>query len=91
MAKVKVTPRALAYMPTRSKDYTLYRFQGFLNRSGGDLEATLSEGKPGNTLHYTVREFDGIKIYVSDSLLNRQITIDLARFLFWKWLIVDET
>jgi len=48
------------------------------------------EGKPGNTNNYTIRKFDGIKVYVSNTLLNKQVTIDLAGFLRWKWLKIKE-
>lgn len=86
MAKVAVTPRALKYMSARSSNYTLYRFPGIAGCCGGHIENALSEGKPKSMENYTFRIFNGITVYISDSLLNEQITIDLTGFLFWKWL-----
>jgi len=50
----------------------------------------VSEGKPGNSTHYSKHHFDNVTIYVSHSLPKKQITISLGRFLSWKWLKLKE-
>jgi len=47
------------------------------------------EGKPKSLDNYDLKKFDELTLYVSNSL-TKHVTIDLAKFLVWKWLTLNE-
>ena len=89
MAEVSISRQAKEFMLNRSREYTLYQVQGAGGWCGGYTEPAVSEGKPKSLDNYDLKKFDELTLYVSNSL-TKHVTIDLAKFLVWKWLTLNE-
>lgn len=54
------------------------------------MEPAVSEGKPKSDRNYTCIDLEGVRLYVSKSLEEKHLKVDLAGFLAWKWLTIKE-
>jgi hypothetical protein len=54
------------------------------------VQPAVGAGKPKTTSGYRKLDLEGLELYVSKSLGDKQYRLDLSRFMFWKWLNVTE-